>query len=121
MPVAAYEPAPALAPEPEPVLAELEPEPAPVAFDDAPPVWESAAEPESWGDQVARYDDPSEPAMVIPRDAAAPAPLDSLDDDAFFASLRDAVRDDAPLGAGRGGGFYDDEDENGRKLFRRRR
>ena len=46
---------------------------------------------------------------------------ESLDDDAFFASLRDAVRDDEPLGP-RDDGFYDDEDaEAGKKLFRRRR
>jgi len=46
---------------------------------------------------------------------------DSLDDDAFFASLRDAVRDDEPLGP-REDGYYDDEDaEGGKKLFRRRR
>src|SRR5262245_43788059 len=46
---------------------------------------------------------------------------ESLDDDAFFASLRDAVRDDEPLGP-RDGEYYDDEDaEGGKKLFRRRR
>jgi DivIVA domain-containing protein len=46
---------------------------------------------------------------------------DSLDDDAFFASLRDAVRDDEPLGP-RDDAYYDDEDaEGGKKLFRRRR
>jgi hypothetical protein len=46
---------------------------------------------------------------------------DSLDDDAFFASLRDAVRDDEPLGP-REDGYYDDEDaDGGKKLFRRRR
>ena len=46
---------------------------------------------------------------------------DSLDDDAFFASLRDAVRDDEPLGP-REDGYYEDEDaEGGKKLFRRRR
>jgi cell division septum initiation protein DivIVA len=44
---------------------------------------------------------------------------DSLDDDAFFASLRDAVRDDEPLGP-REDGYYDEE-ESGKKLFRRRR
>jgi len=46
---------------------------------------------------------------------------ESLDDDAFFASLRDAVRDDEPLGP-RDDDYYDDEDaEGGKKLFRRRR
>jgi DivIVA domain-containing protein len=46
---------------------------------------------------------------------------ESLDDDAFFASLRDAVRDDEPLGP-RDNEYFDDEDaESSRKLFRRRR
>ena len=45
---------------------------------------------------------------------------DSLDDDAFFASLRDAVRDDEPLGP-RDDDYYDDDAEGGKKLFRRRR
>jgi DivIVA domain-containing protein len=45
---------------------------------------------------------------------------DSLDDDAFFASLRDAVRDDEPLGP-RDDAYYDEDAEGGKKLFRRRR
>jgi cell division septum initiation protein DivIVA len=50
-----------------------------------------------------------------------------LDDDAFFASLREAVRDDAPLGprddeAAEPGFFDQDEAEaTNRKLFKRRR
>jgi cell division initiation protein len=50
-----------------------------------------------------------------------------LDDEAFFASLREAVRDDAPLGprdddAGEPGFFDEDEaDTANRKLFKRRR
>jgi DivIVA domain-containing protein len=50
---------------------------------------------------------------------------ESLDDDAFFASLREAVRDDAPLGGGETGddtGFFDQEDtDQHRGLFKRRR
>jgi DivIVA domain-containing protein len=46
---------------------------------------------------------------------------DSLDDDAFFASLREAVRDDAPLGADDDAAFFDEEDtEEHRRLFKRR-
>jgi hypothetical protein len=46
---------------------------------------------------------------------------DSLDDDAFFASLREAVRDDAPLGP-RDERLYDqDEADEHRRLFRRKR
>jgi hypothetical protein len=48
---------------------------------------------------------------------------DSLDDDAFFASLREAVRDDAPLGPRDEdqAAFYDNESEQDRRRFRRRR
>jgi hypothetical protein len=47
---------------------------------------------------------------------------DSLDDDAFFASLREAVRDDAPLGPRDERDLYDqDEPEDQRRLFRRKR
>ncbi len=53
-----------------------------------------------------------------------PAHGDSLDDDAFFASLREAVRDDAPLGPSDDDQtrFYDQDDsEDHRGLFKRRR
>ncbi len=49
---------------------------------------------------------------------------DSLDDDAFFASLREAVRDDAPLGPARDDDsqyFEDDDTEEHKRLFKRRR
>jgi DivIVA domain-containing protein len=49
---------------------------------------------------------------------------DSLDDDAFFASLREAVRDDTPLGAREPTGEHYVDSEEGddqRRLFRRRR
>jgi hypothetical protein len=48
---------------------------------------------------------------------------ESLDDDAFFASLREAVRDDAPLGPRDDDQptFFDGEAEDDRRRFRRRR
>jgi len=47
---------------------------------------------------------------------------DSLDDDAFFASLREAVRDDAPLGPRDDESeFFDTNAEHDRRRFRRRR
>jgi DivIVA domain-containing protein len=49
---------------------------------------------------------------------------DSLDDDAFFASLREAVRDDTPLGSRESTSehFFDaEEPDDQRKLFRRKR
>ena len=58
-----------------------------------------------------------------------PDALDSevLDDDAFFATLREAVHDESPLGPRDGEGnendFYGDEGEKAsfRDVFRRRR
>ena len=49
---------------------------------------------------------------------------DALDDDAFFASLRDAVRDEQPLGPREddaASSFFDDELADDRRRFRRRR
>ncbi len=48
---------------------------------------------------------------------------DSLDDDAFFASLREAVRDDAPLGPRdeEQATFFDGDSDQDRRRFRRRR
>jgi len=49
---------------------------------------------------------------------------DSLDDDAFFASLREAVRDDTPLGSREPTGEHyldTEEGDDQRRLFRRRR
>ena len=59
--------------------------------------------------------------MAKPPQQAAPSPLDLLrndgrdadvlDDDAFFATLRDAVHDEAPLGP------RDEDDPNGDERF----
>jgi cell division septum initiation protein DivIVA len=86
--------------------------------------WERAtAEHEPFG-----ADTPIEAAA--PADAAAPAeasaaanePDDDLDDDAFFASLREAVRDDAPLGPrDEPDPFFEQSREERRSPFRRRR
>jgi hypothetical protein len=61
-----------------------------------------------------------------PSEAAAPTampePADDLDDDAFFASLREAVRDDAPLGPrDEPDTFFEEPHEERRSPFRRRR
>jgi cell division septum initiation protein DivIVA len=61
-------------------------------------------------------------ADFVPADE--PLEPEVLDDDAFFATLREAVRDDAPLGPREEAGddLYDDEDdEPKRRGFRRRR
>jgi cell division initiation protein len=62
-------------------------------------------------------------AADTPIEATAIETDDKLDDDAFFASLREAVRDDAPLGPrDEHNSFFDDEPaEERRGHFRRRR
>jgi len=113
------------------------PAPAPEASASAPPASAAPAD-SSW---LPSEDDwaPGAPAWDAPapweRDTAAHEPFasdvpieanaidtDSLDDDAFFASLREAVRDDAPLGPrDEDQGFYESESEQDRRRFRRRR
>jgi len=80
-----------------------------------------------WADAptAAVVDDSSEMALIDDHEAHG----ESLDDDAFFASLREAVRDDAPLtdGGVAGAGdddsaFFDQDDtDEHRGLFKRRR
>ena len=74
-----------------------------------------------------------EPERTIELDKAPPfapepnRPVEAevLDDDAFFASLREAVRDDSPLGprTDEPEVSLDDEDQDGRfgNVFKRRR
>jgi DivIVA domain-containing protein len=52
-----------------------------------------------------------------------PAEAQVLDDDAFFASLREAVRDDRPLGPAGDHDYDDEDDDSGRfgNVFKRRR
>lgn len=60
-------------------------------------------------------------ATDVPMEATA-IDTDSLDDDAFFASLREAVRDDAPLGPRDDeSAYFDNSVEHDRRRFRRRR
>jgi DivIVA domain-containing protein len=83
---------------------------------EAPAPWER----ESYVDAVA---EPGPAAVVADAPLVANAiDTDSLDDDAFFASLREAVRDDAPLGPRDEdhSGFYDNGTDD-RRRFRRRR
>jgi DivIVA domain-containing protein len=81
---------------------------------DAPAPWEHDAPPASA---------PPEPyGSEVPMEANA-IDTDSLDDDAFFASLREAVRDDAPLGPrdDEQSAYFDNGTEQDRRRFRRRR
>jgi cell division septum initiation protein DivIVA len=91
-------PTPAPAPEPDPTASE----PAP-----APPAPHVTPSPEL-ADFVPA-DEPLEPEV--------------LDDDAFFATLREAVRDDAPLGPRdeHSDDLYDDDSGEPKRRFRRRR
>lgn len=71
----------------------------------------AGAAPQSYLEQVLSSASPRRPEEV----RAAEAERANLDDDEFFATLRDAVRSDAPLGPA------DDDPEGRRDLFRRRR
>ncbi len=81
---------------------------------------------EQWDDSTGGGNWPDAPTAGIVDDSAEHS-LDSgesLDDDAFFASLREAVRDDTPLESRQPTTelFYDGEEpDDQRKLFRRRR
>jgi hypothetical protein len=91
--------------------------------------WETSSAawdaPAPWEQEAAQ---PSPPlptqafASDVPMEANA-VDTDSLDDDAFFASLREAVRDDAPLGPrdDEQATFFDSSTEQDRRRFRRRR
>jgi DivIVA domain-containing protein len=83
---------------------------------DAPAPWERDAA------QPAAQPQPDTFATDMPMEAN-PVDTDSLDDDAFFASLREAVRDDAPLGPrdDEQAAFFDSGSEQDRRRFRRRR
>jgi DivIVA domain-containing protein len=121
------EPAPAPVPAPEvgpaaagPAPMESEWPPVPPAASapafEAPPVWDSPDVSVIDGG----YDEPFSSDVAMP---AQPVDTEMLDDDAFFASLRDAVRDDAPLGSldGSSGSFFDEaEPEPSTRRFRRR-
>jgi DivIVA domain-containing protein len=90
------------------------------ANDDWSPADPALGEPAPWDQQTAMH----QPfASEVPMEATA-VEADALDDDAFFATLRDAVRDDQPLGPRDDdtSGFYDDElAGDDRRRFRRRR
>jgi DivIVA domain-containing protein len=80
---------------------------------------------EQWDSEPAWTDTPT--AAVVDDSAERNLPPeagDSLDDDAFFASLREAVRDDTPLGSREPTGEHyleSEEPDDQKKLFRRRR
>jgi cell division septum initiation protein DivIVA len=83
----------------------------PVADSDAPAPWDHATAEH----QPFAADTPIEAHAVDTSD-------DDLDDDAFFASLREAVRDDAPLSSlEESTAFFDDQPADTRRSFRRRR
>ncbi|MGQ0824077.1 MAG: DivIVA domain-containing protein [Actinomycetota bacterium] len=101
-----------------------EPTPATKPFTTSPPASTPEATPApafSAGAEPAREN----PVELLGSDDAAEAEV--LDDDAFFATLREAVHDDTPLGPrdddnGRLNFFEDDEDRSSfRDVFRRRR
>jgi DivIVA domain-containing protein len=129
-------PEPAEWPPPAPT-AEATPAPTAAPAGDS---WLSSASDDEWASSTTAWDAPapwerdSTPAgapAATPAEAfASEVPMeanaidtDSLDDDAFFASLREAVRDDAPLGPrdDEQATFFDGSSEQDRRRFRRRR
>ena len=125
---------PVVAP-PRPEPAPEWPPPAPTADAPAAPAADSSwlSSDSDWTSSTAAWDAPApwEREGAPPVEAfAADVPMeanaidtDSLDDDAFFASLREAVRDDAPLGPRdvEQAAVYDADAEQERRRFRRRR
>jgi cell division initiation protein len=133
-------PAPAAPPAPAPTSAPAEsapvgsapaPKPEPTAVVETVEASDSTAETPAWESEPAEQAAAPEAAWSADQatgwsesdgDASGAEEWrsDSLDDDAFFASLREAVREDEPLGA-RGEEFFDEDADDNRKLFRRRR
>jgi cell division initiation protein len=111
MPEAAGSPQPTPAPRPEPTpipVATTRPEPTPAPA----PAFNANSEPSR-----------ENPIDLLSEDAPE---AEVLDDDAFFATLREAVHDDAPLGPREEDNgtlnFFDDEDKGSfRDVFRRKR
>jgi cell division septum initiation protein DivIVA len=99
----------------------------PVDQDSSPWLSDAESSPEVQAEAPAPWDhataDHQPFAAETPIEAHAVETGDDLDDDAFFASLRDAVLDDAPLGPREGPSpFFDDEAaDEPRGHFRRRR
>lgn len=113
-----------------PAPAAADPSPTPTVHIEAVPAYNAEVEADwdpapagGWSDAgAAEVDDGTELGLVADDDYVAQG--DSLDDDAFFASLREAVRDDAPLGPARDDDsqyFDEDDTEEHRRLFKRRR
>jgi len=128
-PLPRHEPAPAPGPAPAPTPA---PEPDPRSPDPFTQLAATAPPEAEPPDARPPVDAPGEgrPEEGLSAYVAdEPIEAEVLDDDAFFASLREAVRDDAPLGPreDRGDstseGFYDQEEpeDSGKRRFRRRR
>jgi DivIVA domain-containing protein len=112
---------PTVSASPLPVGSDWPPAPAAAsaAATDAPQAWGLPEPPVA--DDTATSSEPFSSDVAM---EAQPVDTEMLeDDDAFFASLRDAVRDDAPLGSleGASGSFFDDaEPEPSTRRFRRR-
>jgi DivIVA domain-containing protein len=87
--------------------------------DDWSPADPAFEEPAPWEQATAVHEPFS---SDVPMEAHT-VDADGLDDDAFFASLREAVRDEEPLGPRDtdSSAFFDDDGADDRRRFRRRR
>ena len=132
-------PSPVAAP-PRPAAASWPPAPAPESASSSTAEGSSAlatgawlAGNDDWSATDAAFDDalPWEQPTATHEPFTSDVPMeanaidgDSLDDDAFFASLRDSVREDEPLSAADEDdptGFFSDDAGDDRRRFRRRR
>jgi DivIVA domain-containing protein len=119
-PMAEAPPAPAASPAPAPAAETSWLSSSDSDWATSSPAWDAPA---PWEHEATASSAPPEPyASEVPMEANA-VDTDSLDDDAFFASLREAVRDDAPLGPREDeqAAFFDTGAEQDRRRFRRRR
>ncbi len=120
-------PSPAASAEPAPAPAAAPPVASVPPFTPVPPVGRVDTPPASMpspseGERTIELD--KAPPFSSAPPAGAPIEAEVLDDDAFFASLREAVRDDSPLGPRPDDGEVSlDEDQDGRfgNVFKRRR
>jgi cell division initiation protein len=109
-------------PFPNPPAEPPRPAPAPESAPDSEPSW-PAADPTA-DEPVPKPQVGNAPGLADFVPADEPLEPEVLDDDAFFATLREAVRDDAPLGPRdeEDDDVYDDDSAEPRKRgFRRRR
>jgi cell division septum initiation protein DivIVA len=110
-------------PFPQPPPEKPSDKPAPGGPPDAPPDWAGPGPDPTASESVPTPQVKPSPELADFVPADEPLEPEVLDDDAFFATLREAVRDDAPLGPRdeHGDDLYDEDSGESKRRFRRRR